>query len=230
MLGGRQQAPGLTAPSKPSHGILALKLGVAGEKPARRRPPIDPARLHEPSMRAGQARPICSRRPGKLPRGSLPPVARLREAAPLISRASRDVRGPGTPEGSFRLTRVDPRCHRGPLARQPQFFAFCSAIGQQAGDSVGWPETGEVAERLNAPVSKTGMGFQSIGGSNPPLSVISPCSGPEQGACRQGCRSGRLAVGQRRPAWDRDPCGSFPFHSLRRSGPDRWPPHSRATT
>jgi hypothetical protein len=31
---------------------------------------------------------------------------------------------------------------------------------------------GEVAERLNAPVSKTGMGFQSIGGSNPPLSVI----------------------------------------------------------
>ncbi len=30
---------------------------------------------------------------------------------------------------------------------------------------------GEVAERLNAPVSKTGMGFQSIGGSNPPLSV-----------------------------------------------------------
>jgi hypothetical protein len=28
-----------------------------------------------------------------------------------------------------------------------------------------------VAERLNAPVSKTGMGYQSIGGSNPPLSV-----------------------------------------------------------
>ncbi len=31
--------------------------------------------------------------------------------------------------------------------------------------------TGEVAERLNAPVSKTGMGYQSIGGSNPPLSA-----------------------------------------------------------
>jgi hypothetical protein len=25
---------------------------------------------------------------------------------------------------------------------------------------------------LNAPVSKTGMGFQSIGGSNPPLSAV----------------------------------------------------------
>ena len=36
-----------------------------------------------------------------------------------------------------------------------------------------WPlDPGEVAERLNAPVSKTGMGFQSIGGSNPPLSVV----------------------------------------------------------
>ena len=33
--------------------------------------------------------------------------------------------------------------------------------------------TGEVAERLNAPVSKTGMGYQSIGGSNPPLSAVS---------------------------------------------------------
>ena len=31
---------------------------------------------------------------------------------------------------------------------------------------------GEVAERLNAPVSKTGMGYQSIGGSNPPLSAL----------------------------------------------------------
>jgi hypothetical protein len=30
-----------------------------------------------------------------------------------------------------------------------------------------------VAERLNAPVSKTGLGFQSNGGSNPPLSVPS---------------------------------------------------------
>ena len=29
-----------------------------------------------------------------------------------------------------------------------------------------------MAERLNAPVSKTGMGFQSIGGSNPPLSAV----------------------------------------------------------
>jgi hypothetical protein len=69
MLGSRQQALGLTALSKPSHGILALKLGVAGEKPARRRPRIDPARLHKRSMRAGQARPIGSRRTGKLPRG-----------------------------------------------------------------------------------------------------------------------------------------------------------------
>jgi hypothetical protein len=44
---------------------------------------------------------------------------------------------------------------------------------------------GEVAERLNAPVSKTGMGDSSIGGSNPPLSVK--------------CREGRQLSVWRRP-------------------------------
>lgn len=39
---------------------------------------------------------------------------------------------------------------------------------------LGWPRMtlGEVPERLNGPVSKTGMGLVLIGGSNPPLSVV----------------------------------------------------------
>jgi hypothetical protein len=50
---------------------------------------------------------------------------------------------------------------------------------------------------LNAPVSKTGMGFQSIGGSNPPLSVyksLIPCSGRELGRCLTGLSSGERAI------------------------------------
>jgi hypothetical protein len=36
---------------------------------------------------------------------------------------------------------------------------------------VGWPVSGEVAEWLKAPVSKTGIPVSGIGGSNPPLSA-----------------------------------------------------------
>ena len=62
---------------------------------------------------------------------------------------------------------------------------------------------GEVAERLNAPVSKTGMGHWSIGGSNPPLSAArlesawmdpDPALGAE---LRQMVCGGRLDVRQR---------------------------------
>jgi hypothetical protein len=52
-------------------------------------------------------------------------------------------------------------------------------------------------------------GFTPTGVRIPPSPYISPRSGSEHGACRQGCRFGRIAVGQRGPSWDRESCGSF---------------------
>jgi hypothetical protein len=58
------------------------------------------------------------------------------------------------------LGAADPRTlHRSPRAPASRYFWWRLSPG-------------EVAERLNAPVSKTGMGDSSIGGSNPPLSVL----------------------------------------------------------
>ena len=67
-------------------------------------------------------------------------------------------KGPATPKSSLRLTRVDPPEPSGTGRPEALIPPVCSAFPAIMGLPLASPKTGEVAERLNAPVSKTGMG------------------------------------------------------------------------